>query len=992
MNDSSRGSAFSSAGRAVRSPEPVFDYDPDQEGFVQVQSRQVTRYSVHTARKSGTEINQERLPPLDKRAGMELAYREQPLPQRLLMEFADRWLLGLMAVVVLIEILLGIGLPMIEPLLIPLLLPGSGAFGFFIAFGLIISRKFTLLRIVGALTIPPLSVLLLIVVTLILPWRLPTAALLSVITFVVLARHGKDMFRFYDEWQLTAPHLTTRTRHQNRLDDVIGPDLVTAALVLAIAVLFPYFSPLLAFAGVLGVLGLSFIMQWTLVGIGLPSLFDEFRRLLAQYLTYGRMTSGAPGIWLPSTTVNRRMFRLLLIVSVLTVTFTVALQAFFPWDIPFLFRAPFKELAATERLAETHGWLRVAAPAVLRGDLRFLWCLPIALTLAMVIPTLFLFVLFLRPLGQAHERRLAATREWDRDDRPEWQWYVDRLRSSAHVTADPLSQQPIDERGHLFLGVEPQADYPVLLDKRILSEHAYIVGESGSGKTSLGLMPLLIQLLRSDSPGPGTEPPPPPAQIGKVRVKLKCKKCGSALNAWGPEGPMTFTCPKCQSEVLVQLKSRTVPQQEPPPPIVILDLKGDPALFQTMRAEAEVRQPGSFRWFTPEPGKSSHYFNPFDDFTSDQRSIVQVCELFLESLGLSHGEGYGRSYFTRQSRLALLDALKSDPPPRSFEELNQIVAEMMRLRPNDYANIGELLSTLRVLGEYPQLSMFQPLEDPSQAIHMPSVLEQRQVVYFWLPAALESVSVREIGKLALYSLLSAAIARQREGKPVRQSYLVIDEFQRIAGENFKIILEQARSFGIGLILANQSLADLRVPSGDLRPTVLTNTRAKMYFSISDPFEMRNLQSTSGEELVEIQSWSEGEQSGLTIQGQNSLKPRLTVNDILSVSDHPLDYFFQVSRGSGYTQFGGLPIRVRTNYPISAKLYRERFDAIGWPEFEPYQLQGGAGVVGDEGPEEMERRREEYVRDFDDRLRDLYEDYDSRFRTPRDAENPSQNST
>ena len=47
-----------------------------------------------------------------------------------------------------------------------------------------------------------------------------------------------------------------------------------------------------------------------------------------------------------------------------------------------------------------------------------------------------------------------------------------------------------------------------------------------------------------------------------------------------------------------------------------------------------------------------------------------------------------------------------------------------------------------------------------------------------------------------------------------QCYLVVDEFQRIAGENFRIVLEQARSFGLGAILANQTVSDLNTPSVD----------------------------------------------------------------------------------------------------------------------------------------------------------------------------------
>jgi hypothetical protein len=115
---------------------------------------------------------------------------------------------------------------------------------------------------------------------------------------------------------------------------------------------------------------------------------------------------------------------------------------------------------------------------------------------------------------------------------------------------------------------------------------------------------------------------------------------------------------------------------------------------------------------------------------------------------------------------------------------------------------------------------------------MPNVLKNREVAYFWLPAALESISVGEIAKLVLFNLRTAAQdwKRQHADDP-RRTILVVDELQRVAGENLRGILQDARSFGISAILANQSLRDLRSASGfDLGPAIMTNTRVKFFFT------------------------------------------------------------------------------------------------------------------------------------------------------------------
>ena len=432
----------------------------------------------------------------------------------------------------------------------------------------------------------------------------------------------------------------------------------------------------------------------------------------------------------------------------------------------------------------------------------------------------------------------------------------------AQEAYDPLGGV-IREAEHLFLGVEPCAQIPVLLDRKILNEHCYIVGETGSGKTSMGIMPLLIQLIRGYNSRPAN----------------------SLIDRGLPE----------------HRKSKEE-QQIDQIPLVILDLKGDPILFHTVMAEAAERGQ-DFRFFTPEQGMQSHYFNPFLSLQSESRSLMQLCQILMESLSLAHGEGYGRSYYTRRSRDLLHTALRREPPPQSFEELYPIILDLSRRR--EFRESFELVSTIHALTEYPMLAALRHLRKPEQAIHMPSVLEKRQIVYFWLPAAIESISVREIGKLAMFSLLTAAIDRQRARKEPRQAYLVIDEFQRLAGENFKVILEQARSYGISAILANQTQSDLNLASVDLRPTIRTNTRVKMYFSVTDPKEIRDLSEISGHEVALMKSQSEttGSQGAMKTQGwAESIKPRLTTNDILRVSDHPQAFILQVSRGSGYTQF------------------------------------------------------------------------------------------
>lgn len=319
---------------------------------------------------------------------------------------------------------------------------------------------------------------------------------------------------------------------------------------------------------------------------------------------------------------------------------------------------------------------------------------------------------------------------------------------------------------------------PFLLHEKILSEHCYIVGPSGAGKSSLGIMPILIQLMR----GTKTE-----------RDELS-----------------------------------------DPYPVVVLDLKGDSALFHTVKIEAERRKQ-RFQFFTTERDSPTYRFNPFRGFDRGSRSVAQLCQLILDALNLNHGKGYGRSYYTERSRNVLSRTLKRNRNIQSFDELHAELRETVaRADIRTKGDAFELLSVIEMLTEYRQL-----ITDPDETIantdgviFMPNVLREREVAYFWLPAALESISVGEIAKLVLFNLRVAAQdwKRAHPTKP-RNVILVIDELQRVAGENLQGILQDARSFGIHAILANQSLTDLKSQTGfDLGPTIMTNTRVKFFFT------------------------------------------------------------------------------------------------------------------------------------------------------------------
>jgi hypothetical protein len=433
------------------------------------------------------------------------------------------------------------------------------------------------------------------------------------------------------------------------------------------------------------------------------------------------------------------------------------------------------------------------------------------------------------------------------------------------------------ERTSFFLGLNAADESPVIVPRSVFAEHAHFLGDSGSGKTTLGLAPLISQMIRA-------------------------KDCS----------------------------------------VVIIDLKGDdPALLENARIEAE-NAGLRFRWFTNELGKATYVFNPLLQKHLAELSLYQRTDLLTASLGLQYGSDYGRGFFSDANAELLYHALRARPYVGSFVELSEVlkqrepfrnVSAQLKMAGSHLAAIVTRLGSTEALNARPGQGVPQELLEA--AIDMRQPFEEPQVVYFHLSSALGTATSAEIARMAMFSLLTAS--KFVEGKR-RQVFLVVDEFQRAVSNNLELFLQTARSMNIGVILANQSLSDLRKPGVDIVSTVRTNTRYRQLFAVGEMSDLQEVIFTSGETLIHGRSWNE--MLGMTILGPTGavrsqtssevISPRLRINDLLLASDHPLRSVCHVRRGDGYAQFGGMPFILESTYHISSDEYDTRKRAA-WPQ-------------------------------------------------------------
>lgn len=858
------------------------------------------------------------------------------------------------------------------------------------------------------IVVPPAVLLSGLLLGEVLGRRSPTALVLGLVMIAFLGYAVHMILSFYRDWLTTDPTLRTNDREMLRRL-TLHPNYGLICGFVLLAVVGPSLS-----------IWASMIAAVVLVLFGLfygrtdPDSFriflDKTSEMLGVSYNYPVDRPVAPGVWVPNHPQIIRRCALLGSVLVVTLFVAIAFYAFLPWDLPPLrstlsetfttkvhgnwitarsgealephvgpfpekytppvsaeeftvqarnatpaeaskfrqlaqevdrgYRENGEEIAAFgDRFLETFplGWFLVSLAGFsehpVAYGLAWFWC--VLFTFAFV--PAFLLATFRHPLERLLVYHPALVETSDQDSHESlWDRYEFRLRTSTHEALDAKTKQVVREADHLLLGFDPWTDYPILIHKPIIDQsHVYIGGGTGSGKTTRPVISLFSTLIR-----PRTD------RLARVA---------------------------------------------PMPPMVIIDLKGDDVLLEkviyeaTRRAHHDNRElKDVFRFFTTQSGLFTNRFNPFPTFRGGDPSPIQLAQVFLEALNVNYGAGYGTGYFSAHNRSTLRKVLEHHNP-HSFREINEILSSRAlqgTLDPRQVFEAFELVEAIKALSYYDQM-VTQPGDEETapDVVHMDSVLERGQVVYFHLASAFESTTCQMIANLAVFALYKALVTRSVQRLPIIKTYLFVDEFQRLAGPNFPVILQQARSAGMTAILSNQSIADLDTPKLNLKRPIIDNSDLCIHMAMKDYETMKETTVSSGEEMYDVTSHSESFQEtqhgvfrSWTATTSKAKKPRLTFDDLRAYSSDPDMMICEIGKNSGYSQFKGKVIPVRTLPALPFKPPEERgrspyptSDQIGVPET----------AVAKVSPEEVEAKIKanftEARDQLDERLKNLKEE-------------------
>lgn len=485
----------------------------------------------------------------------------------------------------------------------------------------------------------------------------------------------------------------------------------------------------------------------------------------------------------------------------------------------------------------------------------------------------------------------------------------------------------------VFIGVRHPVPSPLFVPREVFQRHSYILGATGFGKTSHAIAQLLIQLSE----------------------KYPWIKTNESKN------------PDADDSAEGQFAS-----------ILIIDMKPTGDTF--LRALAEQladRDQRTFRFFSTAPELQSVQFDPFTLLRLTPYPLERV-EMLLKAFSLIYPEGYGSDFFTSEQRRVLTQVMYNCKP-NNFTELVDFVREAVSKKGNTDAR--GLLSAVMGVQRALHLNADARAVPSEQNLDFDRFLAEGEIAYVHLDSRGTYLLGRDVGKLMLFTLLKIATERYKR-RQIRQTFVVIDEFQRLAAANIVEMLEDARAAGIAFILAHQSAAALETRDRDLYASLFENCSFKQCLTLENKRVIELLTLVSGQTTQRVEggskgwnsavqstdSWSRsfgtGSSSGLaessdgkvtrstgssdssshgtgggtgyaegrseTQSWEDTLCPGLTPELIAKVNNIELLSLVHVKGATkGVTPTGGVPVLVQGLYPVTDSEYLEMSDRA-WP--------------------------------------------------------------
>lgn len=232
-------------------------------------------------------------------------------------------------------------------------------------------------------------------------------------------------------------------------------------------------------------------------------------------------------------------------------------------------------------------------------------------------------------------------------------------------------------------------------------------------------------------------------------------------------------------------------------------------------------------------------FNPFAGATEEE-----AFELFQSGFSLIEKGDASDFYGIADRREASLTA-------KAMTQQNLNIAQVYTDRQEEMAGAEKFAGRLRELAEVPSINALA-----GQGVDLAKIIDEGGCIY--IVGSMRNDIIKTVQRMILVRLIQLAERRDRMAGPLRSVCIVLDEVKYHLSRPALEGLGAARDKGVHLVLAHQSLGDLRDCTKDLNPdavvdAVVENTKIKLFYRVMSPDTGEWAARMSGEILVDDES-------------------------------------------------------------------------------------------------------------------------------------------
>jgi hypothetical protein len=248
---------------------------------------------------------------------------------------------------------------------------------------------------------------------------------------------------------------------------------------------------------------------------------------------------------------------------------------------------------------------------------------------------------------------------------------------------------------------------------------------------------------------------------------------------------------------------------------------------------------------------------------------------------------------------------------------------------------------IKDLAEVPGLNL-RPADHPhayAESIQMRRAFADDEVLYFYLRGRPQEAVARIIGAFAIECFYAASRSYNKDNPPeaarFKHGYVFVDEFQNIAGRNFDGFMETARTEGLALLLASQSLEKLQ--SQHLAHAIEDSTSFRQWYSARTPAALKYLRDISGETetLRSARVTATGTPRGLVTTPVSDAwelreAPRFSTNDLNAIDAEPGMSMVRQGANRDRAHYAGATVATFMPYAMPYADF-QRLSVGSWPE-------------------------------------------------------------